>query len=137
MGGDSPLDFLYPLAEAVGVECDFDTDEETFHGFPFTRELLEGSLKEIYKSLREHKDCIYGQVVGATFLWAGAEMPEELKSRVIADAEKDEWAASGDEERKRYIHDFIEAVENHEPGQRVELSTEGLFERMAKVLGER
>jgi hypothetical protein len=135
MGGDSPLDYLGNLAEVCYVNFDVETDEETFHCFRFTRESLEKHTKEIYKSLRECKSPIYGQVVGAAFLWTGAEMEEALKSRVIGDAQKDEWAAEGDEERKKHIDKFIEEVENHTPGKRVDIDDEGLLENIAKALG--
>lgn len=120
MGGDSPLDCLDDLAEVCGVEFDPESDEG-FHCHLFTRAKLEASMDKIKKSLRKSTDPIYGQVVGATFLWAGAEMPEELKTRVTDDAKKDTWAAEGDVERKRYIDEFIEKVENHKPGERVEI----------------
>ena len=134
MGGDTPLDYLAVLGKAVGVEFDYD-HENTFHGWPFTREALESHLEEVKKSLGKNKYHIYGQVVGATFLWAGAEMPEELKNRVIKDAEADEWAAEGDSERKKYINAFIQAVKSSEPGKRVDVQDEGLFERVGKCLG--
>ena len=135
MGGDSPLDYLAVLGRAVGIEFDIDTDDENFHGYRFTPEAMESRMDEIKESLRKHKDPIYGQVVGAAFLWAGAEMPEELKSRVIGDAEKDEWAAEGDEERQGYIDDLAQKVANHKPGERVELAYEGLFDKFAQVMG--
>ena len=136
MGGDSPLDYLGDLAEVCAVGHDFEADN-TFHGYRFTREKLERAYerKAIQKSLRENEDPIYGQVVGATFLWAGAEMPEELKSRVVSDAKKDEWAAEGDNERRKFINDFIDKVEEHKGGKQVELADEGLFDKIAEAMG--
>ena len=140
MGGDSPLDYLSDLAEAVGLKFDRECSgeeyrEKTFHGFHFTREILESNMDAVKKSLRKNKGHVYGQVVGATFLWAGAEMPEELKSRVIEDANKDEWAAEGDAERRHHIRDFIEKIENHKAGERMQIAEEGLFQKFAEAMG--
>jgi hypothetical protein len=144
MGGDTPLDYLAVLGEAVGAVFDYD-DESTpeFHGWHITREMLE--VDDIQAKLRDAhasvgNDYIFGQVVGAVFLWAGARMSDEIKLgvKVCAEHELNQIEKTGwtdPERRAGFLRDLIEKVEEHKTGERVELADEGLFENMAKMFG--
>lgn len=142
LGGDTPLDYLGNIAHVLGVPCTYDDpkrypkDVDAFHCYLFTQERLESpdatkKLIALYQRTGYLQE-IMGQVIGTVYLWTGAKMPEKIKKLVLASAKADEWARE-DEERADHIYAFTKAVKMHKRGQRVELSEEGLFERMQKL----
>ena len=140
MGGDTPLDYVGTIAKVVfGLDHDYDVEPETFFGFLFTKEMLEkeGVHDKIQKAIPQwmREDTIFGQVVGAIYLWTGARMPQSIKENVLHHA-KEELAGTekgwhNPEEREMYLRDFIEKVEKHwEGGERVDLPFEGLMDKI-------
>jgi len=144
MGGDTPLDYVGFLADELDVEYDGDYGEGSFHGYRFTRDVLEapgvhGKIKAAHENC--YNDVVFGEVVGAVYLWAGAAIPAPVKKGILtcakAELEDCESRKTGflrPDERAGYLRDLIEKIEAHKPGERVELVEEGLFENMAKML---
>lgn len=144
MGGDTPLDYNAVLAKVVGAEDDEDYGDDSFHGFKYTREMLEAhdagkKIRDAHKSVKD--DYVFGQVVGAVFLWAGAKMTKKIKKAVItcANYELDNIDKIGwmnPEARAGFLRDLIEKVEAHwEGGEKVELAYEGLMGKIAEKIG--
>jgi len=139
MGGDSALDYAGNIAKIFGLECDYEDEGcASFHGYHFTREMLE--KRGVRKKLREahervRNDAVFGQVVGAIYLWAGARMTKGIRDGVIKCAMADGWAKE-DEERRMYIDQLIGLVDMYwEGGERIELKEEGLFRKFAEMFG--
>ena len=145
MGGDTPLDDLGILSRVCGVDYDMDEKHEyddTFHGYPLTRAALEKHRGELVEEVQKSGDWskpVMGQVLGAMFLWAGAELTDDMKDLVVSCAESDEWMSEeiqqyGSEggDRTEVIRAFIAKVRDHKPGVRVTLDDVGLLQRLAQ-----
>jgi len=140
LGGDEPLDDLGNIADALGVKFDYDDEYgPDFHGYHFTRKVVEaGSPKLVALLKRRMDDSVFMQVWGAVCLWTGAKMTAKERDAVIAAAKADEWMREEGtgSERGGFIDEFIAAVrENWKGGKTTTLKDQGLFDRIAEVLG--
>jgi ABC-type nitrate/sulfonate/bicarbonate transport system substrate-binding protein len=142
MGGDTPLDLLAVVAEVVGAKFDCDApDERNFHCWDMRASQFEAPgvtnrMVAAYTALKQRDSWnapILGQVIGATYLWTGARIPAAIAGIVLEAARADQWANEGDQERQKYIGELMGAIQQHKPGQRVDLEEEGLFTKMAKL----
>jgi len=143
MGGDTPLDKLGTIADAMGVKFSYDTPPPEapaeLHCYPFTRSAVEANLSAAVEALARNEGYegnIGRQALGVVILWTGAEMPDDVRDLIIEAAEADEWAATGDDGRVRHMADFILAVQKHRPGTRTSVTSEGLFQALDKLTTE-
>ena len=127
MGGDSPLDIEGELKDVCGKTYEDVLDRDTIN------EHLDELGHSI--SLYQVEQDIAGQVLGVLIMAAGANMPDSIRSTVIACAEADEWMADGDSERTAYITDFIKKVRSYPKNGclPVTLANEGLLSKLSTV----
>jgi hypothetical protein len=139
LGGDTPLDYLGELAEDVFESPrDLEAKGDCYYGHHYTREILESKLDKAVKHLENdtYSESYVGfQVLGAMLLEVGADIPNDVREKIIDAAEKDEWAKSGDEERIFFMQDLIDKIRAHKPGQQTELANESLFEAWERAVG--
>jgi 8-oxo-dGTP diphosphatase len=129
MGGDTPLDWEADISDFVGGH--FDPDE----GHIFTREQLEAKLSEMVAYIEGGNEPDIGlQVLGVLIMRAGADLPDDIKARIVKAAEDDEWAAEDDRKRKAHIRDLIEKVEAYKPGTMVAIPAPSLLTQMEEDL---
>lgn len=128
MGGDSPLDWEGDISDYIGGH--FDADE----GHIFTREQLESNLVDVVKRIETSgTDVKIGlQVLGVLILKTGAQMPDEVRDKIVKAAEEDDWAAEDDRNRKAHMRDLIEKIKAHEPGSKSEVPAPSLLDQMRK-----
>ena len=154
MGGDPPMDVLGSLSDIILVVADdyeeVDPNEyDTFMLYPIGNwddkraKLIAKSVREnwdkIEKLLEEYekedrkRDNIAIQVVATVIMASGAAFPRGFKEVARTAGRNDEWA-SRDECRKERIQEYIQAITDYKAGNRVVLTSTGLFEKMADML---
>ena len=70
-------------------------------------------------------------VLAVMMMRVGAAMTLKTKTTAIRAAQDDEWAQD-DKERKKYIDEFIKALDNYDNKTPTEITEEGLFTAIAK-----
>lgn len=138
LGGDPPLDWLGTLCDEMAVErvdCN-EVDCDGYYGYPYTREGLEANLDKLVARIEKdaYEAHVGFQVLGALLLDVGADIPDTLKQRIIRAATEDAWANEGCDERVAYMQDLVDKILASEPGNPVQLATEGLLEKIAERL---
>lgn len=146
LGGDAPYDYRGAFIDLMGCDDSGPRDTNHFWFGTYTirtyRKKMNENLEKIYNRARKYDEEAYyvgvpGQVLGAMILELGAKMPKKVRKFIIESAEKDDWAKQ-DEERKKYIDDFIEKVKAYPErgGKVVELAREGLMGKIEEHLSK-
>lgn len=129
MGGDSPLDIQDGIYAMLNIEK-FPKDNDGRADIP--KEILEKEQDRIVESLPDDEDLNIGlQVVGIMMMEVGAKISDKNKQLIIKAAENDEWAKE-DNKRRKYIEDFISALEKFDGTVPLKTTSEGLFEALNK-----
>ena len=128
MGGDSPLDAKDEIYGICGVD-EFDDE----NGRELNRKDFETHLPEILESFRkaENNDyydekAISFQVLGVLMMQTATPISEELKQEILEASATDSWARE-DEERKKIVDGFNEAIKTYD-GKPIVIRSRGLFE---------
>lgn len=141
LGGDSPLDDLGSLAKICGIGHGDYEKPGNFHGYMFSKSVVEKNLKRLVEWCEANKYVEYRsiayQVLGAVVLHTGAKISKALHKKLIDQAMADEWMREEGtgSERGRYVQAFVRMLKAHEPGKSVQIPDQGLFEQLAKVIG--
>lgn len=150
MGGDEPLDHLAMIRDIILEKTDITLNEDRERGFDGSlyplealadypdevgklRQAFESSLDELMAMHRYGDEGILLQVIGSVAMALGADLPARVREQIIK-ASQDDESARGNAERKSHIDAFVEALKDHVPGKQWFEGTEGLFDRMAKML---
>jgi hypothetical protein len=136
MGGDTPLD----MEHAIGKLLNGETGKETLENSQ--DELVQTGIDSIlnrwgcgepHEAFYINEKSIGFQVLAYLMLKHGCEIHPSTQEAFLKWIPKDEWA-SEDDERKGYIDNLIEAIQNYD-GKPMKLKNEGLFEVFAKKFG--
>ncbi|MFX1572983.1 MAG: hypothetical protein ACFFB0_09555 [Promethearchaeota archaeon] len=126
MEGDDEFDIEMTIYRIIGYEYP-EYDDDAPEPIP-PRELLENQLLNPKSKLQNLlSKCEIGYleflIIGGLVLKTGAEMPEELKEKILKTAEckneKSRWKYANEEFlelRKEILIDFQEKIKNHIPG---------------------
>lgn len=127
MGGDAPYDWEDEIYEICGAEMwpEGRTSKGKISPDQFTEH-----LEKIIVALRKSKDPIGYQVLGVLMMESGADMPEEVKSKIMQACHDDEWARR-DPEREEKILELHDKVLKYD-GTTVEIKSKGLFQAIAE-----
>ena len=127
MEGDDEFDVEMTIYKIIGYEYP-EYEDDAPEPIP-PRELLEKQLLDPKSELRDLlNDCKIGYleflIIGGLVLKTGAELPEELKEKILKTAQwenkKDRWKyTSGDfiEMRKNFLMDFQQKIRSHSRGK--------------------
>jgi hypothetical protein len=142
MGGDEPCDWVGFLCDGW-VEYDWDRDD-TWHGYPVTKELIDANLGRIIENLKTCKvmgpgSPIGWQVLGVMIVEHGAQLPDEIQQSILQatkdmDPQEEGWCDP--DERQRCLDNFYETIQNYR-GEPVKVTDKGLFEALADLLDGR
>ena len=133
MGGDTPLDCIENISDELGVSFDDDTPEgdsdSHFGMYPLSKSILEKNMKMLTTKMDAPKwydKNISYQVLGMVVLYYGVKITKKLKTKIIAEAKKDEWGRD-EAERKVFIAKFINQLESYTTGERFKDDNQGDF----------
>lgn len=149
MGGDTPLDILHDLSDILVVPEDEPDSTRLYPLEHWSDERANGiaaALKskwdEVEKMLKEYESdysnagVIAVQVVATVIMASGGSFPTGFKAKARTAGRNDEWAnEEGDGGRKTRINEYMQAITDYKTGNRVVLTSEGLFQKMAKIIG--
>ena len=127
IGGDTPLDFVDTFYDIAQIE-EFEGDVQNMIPADTFKERLPAMIEFIEK--QDYDNEIGFQVLAVKLMEAGAEINEDLKSKIFKACADDEWAQH-DETRADRINSLKEAVEMYD-GTPIVVKSKGLFE----VIGE-
>jgi len=156
LGGDAPLDMLGDISDALSVpnidegHDEVGEDYETRMLYPIERwsddraKLIAKSLKknwdkvqkviDLYsKDKRDDDNNLVIQVVATVIMASGAAFPRGFRPKAIKAGLNDEWAKEGDERRERIL-EYTKAVTDYKTGNRIVLTSEGLFSKIGKMM---
>jgi len=91
------------------------------------------AMLEKYKDKEGNDDNVSVQVVAAVIMASGAALPKGFRTRAKKAGKNDEWANEGDNSRKTQIKEYIQAVSDYKTGNRIVLTSEGLFRKFAEA----
>lgn len=158
MCGDSPLDWFGDFC-SIAVPGKYNGCNDEI----LTREAVNKALPDIVDAIEESvakenlvfdryakpgmrhlcvgdAETIGFQVLGVVIMERGADMPDDVRAKIIEAATKDEWAreTGSESDRSQNMAAFIEKVRAYQPGTPVDCEREHgkcLMAKFAEVLG--
>ena len=142
MGGDTPLDAQGDMFDACGVTSDmfYPDDDADLISIIDINEQIKLNVAAMTEVALNDPDSwypgVYRQVLGVMVMSAGCDPEDEDVKRALQvareGAEADEW---DDDERRAYVANFIEMIDNYD-GTPQEPKSEGVFEKIHEAIVE-
>ena len=130
-GGDTPLDFLGDIAEAIGFKIDGDyslvgVEEWTPEVKYEVCKKLEKKWDKVISSRKfDYEEDIFWQVLGQVCLAVGCIFPQPIRYQMIKSCLKDEWALEGEVTRQKEMARLVHDLTFYKDGEPLPRTTEG------------
>lgn len=138
MSGDDPLDGEGWIMNEIGIKYEFESG--SYDSVQSKKRLeveQENILAKIDKEIENgyyESNFIYKQVLGVLLMRYGCSIKQNVKEQIIEAANSDTWS-SGNLERKKHLDEFVNTLNEYE-GEPTEITSEGLFQKIAQHLGK-
>ena len=155
LGGDTPLDMMSGIEEALGIrgynngrngglypvddiEKGLKTAAREAINSKTTQEVFEGVLSQNWFSAEDDEDCIiFDQVFAVIVMAVGADMSKEDKARFVAssyDPDLDGWGGNKDK-RQAALDNLKEAIEAYD-GTPIVINSKGLLQAACEAMDD-